>query len=253
MTGEGTESAAVAFAADTREFGRVLDGFMRGTGGIEQLKGKTLQSKVQNIALLFSRVSDNVGSIVENAEELVGVQAAAAEITGQSEALFAAAEDLKQVLVEGQDGRIVSNELAYLLGAVALFILLWMAYETLVSQRRRSQLVEAENARNQEAIMRLLDEIGDLAEGDLTVATTVTEDFTGAISDSINVTVESLRGLVKTINDTSSQLSGSVQETEQIANQLSAASVKQSEDIAVAGSAISEHIRLNGKRVARSE
>jgi twitching motility protein PilJ len=238
MTGEGTESAAVAFAADTREFGRVLDGFMRGTGGIQQLKGKTLQSKIQKIAVLFSRVSDNVGSIVENAEELVGIQAAAAEITGQSEVLFEAAEGLKQVLVEGQDGRIVSNELAYFLGAVALFILLWMAYETLLSQRRRSQLVEAENASNQEAIMRLLDEIGDLAEGDLTVATTVTEDFTGAISDSINVTVESLRGLVKTINDTSSQLSGSVQETEQIANQLSAASKKQSEDITAAGSAI---------------
>jgi len=128
MTGEGTESAAVAFAADTREFGRVLDGFMRGTGGIQQLKGKNLQSKIQNIALLFSRVSDNVGSIVENAEELVGVQAAAAEITGQSEALFAAAENLKQVLVDGQEGRFVSNELAYFLGAVALFILLWMAY-----------------------------------------------------------------------------------------------------------------------------
>jgi twitching motility protein PilJ len=238
MTGEATESAAVAFAADTREFGRVLDGFMRGTGGIQQLKGKTLQSKIQNIALLFSRVSDNVGSIVENAEELVGIQAAAAEITGQSEALFEAAESLKQVLVEGQDGRVVSNELAYFLGAVALFILLWMAYETLVSQRRRSQLVEAENASNQEAIMRLLDEIGDLAEGDLTVATTVTEDFTGAISDSINVTVESLRGLVKTINDTSSQLSGSVHETEQLASQLSSASKKQSEDITVAGSAI---------------
>jgi twitching motility protein PilJ len=86
--------------------------------------------------------------------------------------------------------------------------------------------------------MRLLDEIGDLANGDLTVSTTVTEDFTGAISDSINVTVESLRGLVKTINDTSSQLSGSVQETEQIASQLSAASKKQSEDITAAGSAI---------------
>ena len=239
MTGEGTESAAVAFAADTREFGRVLDGFMRGTGGIQQLKGKTLQSKIQKIALLFSRVSDNVGSIVENAEELVGIQAAAAEITVQSEALFEAADNLKTVL-EGQDGRLVSNELAYFMGAVALFILLWMAYETLVGQRKRSQLVEAENASNQEAIMRLLDEIGDLAEGDLTVATTVTEDFTGAISDSINVTVESLRGLVKTINDTSSQLSGSVQETEQIATQLSVASKKQSEDITVAGSAIVE-------------
>ncbi len=240
MNGEVTESATVAFAEDTREFGRVLDGFMRGTGGIEQLKGKALQSKIQEIALLFSRVSDNVGSIVENADELVGIQAAAAEITAQSEALFEAVEELKSVLLAAPDGRVVSTELAYIMGAIALLILFWMAYETLVSQRQRSQLVEEENARNQEAIMRLLDEIGDLAAGDLTVKTTVSEDFTGAIADSINVTVESLRGLVKTINDTSTQLSSSVHETEQIASQLSEASKQQSEDISVAGSSISK-------------
>ncbi|MGB5177797.1 MAG: methyl-accepting chemotaxis protein [Gammaproteobacteria bacterium] len=240
MTGQVTESATVAFAEDTREFGRVLDGFMRGTGGIEQLKGKTLQSRIQEIALLFSRVSDNVGSIVENAEELVGIQKAAAEITAQSEALFEAVEELKSVLLAAPQGRVVSTELAYLLGAVALFILFWMAYETLVSQRRRSLQIEEENTRNQEAIMRLLDEIGDLAAGDLTVKTTVSEDFTGAIADSINVTVESLRGLVKTINDTSTQLSSSVHETEQIASQLSEASKQQSRDISVAGSSISE-------------
>ena len=240
MTGEGTESAAVTFAADTREFGRVLDGFMRGTGGIKQLKGRALQSRIQEVALLFSRVSDNVGSIVENAEELVGIQAAAAEITAQSEALFKAAEDLKSVLLAAPDDRVISTELAYLMGAVALFILLWMAYETLISQRRRSQLVEGENAHNQKAIMRLLDEIGDLAAGDLTVVTTVNEDFTGAIADSINVTVESLRGLVKTINGTSRQLSSSVHETEQIASQLSEASKQQSHEISVAGVSIGE-------------
>ena len=238
MNGEVTESATVAFAEDTRQFGRVLDGFMRGTGGIKQLKGKALQSRIQEIALLFSRVSDNVGSIVENAEELVGIQAASAEIATQSEALFDSVEELKAVLVAAPDARVVSTELAYFMGAVALFILFWMAYETLVSQRRRSHLVEEENTHNQEAIMRLLDEIGDLAAGDLTVQTTVSEDFTGAIADSINVTVESLRGLVKTINDTSTQLSSSVQETEQIASQLSEASKQQSQDISVAGSSI---------------
>lgn len=238
MNGEVTESATVAFAEDTRQFGRVLDGFMRGTGGIKQLKGKALQSRIQEIALLFSRVSDNVGSIVENAEELVGIQAASAEITTQSEALFDSVEELKAVLLAAPDARVVSTELAYFMGAVALFILFWMAYETLVSQRRRSHLVEEENTHNQEAIMRLLDEIGDLAAGDLTVQTTVSEDFTGAIADSINVTVESLRGLVKTINDTSTQLSSSVQETEQIASQLSEASKQQSQDISVAGSSI---------------
>ena len=254
MTGQVTESATVAFAEDTREFGRVLDGFMRGTGGIEQLKGKTLQSRIQEIALLFSRVSDNVGSIVENAEELVGIQKAAAEITAQSEALFEAVEELKSVLLAAPQGRIVSTELAYFMGAVALFILLWMAYETLVSQRRRSQQIEEENTRNQEAIMRLLDEIGDLAAGDLTVKTTVSEDFTGAIADSINVTVESLRGLVKTINDTSTQLSSSVHETEQIASQLSEASKQQSLDISVAGSSISEmSVSMDGVSKEASE
>jgi len=240
MNGEVTESAAVTFAEDTRQFGRVLDGFMRGTGGIKQLKGKALQSRVKEIALLFSRVSDNVGSIVENAEELVGIQKASAEITTQSEALFDSVESLRTVLLEAPADRVVSTELAYFTGAVALFILLWMAYETLVNQKNRSHVFEAENSQNQEAIMRLLDEIGDLAAGDLTVETTVSEDFTGAIADSINVTVESLRGLVKTINDTSTQLSTSVRETEEIAGHLSDASHKQSQEISVAGKSISE-------------
>ncbi|MGD8875829.1 MAG: hypothetical protein PVH38_11835, partial [Gammaproteobacteria bacterium] len=115
MAGMDTESAALSFGADTKEFGRVLDGFMRGTGGIDQLKGNTLRSKIQDIALLFSRVSDNVGSIVENAEELVGIQAAVAEIAGQSDVLFDAANSLKDVLVMSRAGRLVSNELAYFL------------------------------------------------------------------------------------------------------------------------------------------
>ena len=102
--------------------------------------------------------------------------------------------------------------------------------------------------------MRLLDEIGDLAAGDLTVTTTVSEDFTGTIADSINVTVESLRGLVKTINDTSTQLSSSVHETEQIASQLSEASQQQSQDISVAGSSISEmSVSMGGVSTEASE
>jgi twitching motility protein PilJ len=240
MSGDGVESAAALFEQDTGEFGRVLDGFMRGTGGIKMLQGKSLQAKLQEIALLFSRVSDNVGSIVKNSEELVTIQAAANEITGQSEALFDATEQLNMVLESIPDNRLVSQDLAYILGAVALLMLFWMALESLRSQRTRSQQAEEENAENQQAIMRLLDEMGDLAAGDLTVHTTVNEDFTGSIADSINVTVDSLRGLVKTINDTSTQLSSSVQETEDVAANLLTASMQQSRDIKDAGSAINE-------------
>src|SRR5690606_30469867 len=65
------------------------------------------------------------------------------------------------------------------------------------------QAVEAqriESERNQAAILRLLDEIAGLGQGDLTATATVTEDITGAIADSVNIAVESLRGLVVAIN-----------------------------------------------------
>jgi twitching motility protein PilJ len=136
------------------------------------------------------------------------------------------------------DSRLISEKLAYLLGAIALMTLFGIGLEILRGQRRHSKEVEDENARNQEAIMRLLDEMGDLAEGDLTVRATVSEDFTGSIADSINVTVDSLRGLVKTINDTSRQISASVHETEEIAEQLALASEAQSSDITTASQAI---------------
>jgi len=119
MSGDGVESAAALFEKDTNEFGRVLDGFMRGTGGIKMLQGKSLKDNLKEIALLFSRVSDNVSSIVKNSDELVTIQAAANEITGQSEALFDAAQQLNMVLDSIPDNRLVSQELAYLLGAVA--------------------------------------------------------------------------------------------------------------------------------------
>jgi len=240
MTGKRTESSALMFAADTKEFGRVLDGFMRGTGGITQLKGDALQDKLQKIALLFSRISDNAGSIVENAEELVTIQTAAADFTNQSEALFNSSYNLKEVLESLHGSRLINNELAYFLGAVALCMLLFMGFEILRTQRSRSHMIEDENTHNQQAIMQLLDEMGDLASGDLTVHTTVTEDFTGAIADSINVTIDSLRGLVKTINITSTQLSSSVSETGEIANKLAAASKQQSQDITVASKSIAD-------------
>ena len=240
MRGNDTEAAAILFAADTKEFGRVLDGFMRGTGGIKKLKGKALNAKLQKIALLFSRVSDNVGAVVENSDELVTIQAAATGISAQSEALFNSADELK-VILEGQaEGSLVRTELAYFFGAIALFMMFLMGLETLRNTRQRSHLFEDENVHNQEAIVRLLDEMGDLAQGDLTVRTTVTEDFTGAIADSINVTVDSLRGLVKTINDTSSRLSSSVKVSNDIATQLATASKKQYEDINVAGKSIAD-------------
>jgi len=238
MTGDNAEAAAVTFAEDTSEFGRVLLGMIHGRGGINAVKDSAAQTKLRQIAVLFSRVSDHVGAIVDNSEKLIGIQAAVKEVSARSEQLFNAAENVKESYVAMADSRLVSDKLAYLLGAVALMTLFWIGLEILRGQKRHSKVVEDENSQNQEAIMRLLDEMGDLASGDLTVRTTVSEDFTGSIADSINVTVDSLRGLVKTINDTSRQLSASVHETEEIAEQLAQASEAQSSDISTASLAI---------------
>ena len=238
MSGNGAEAAAVAFAEDTGEFSTILERMLRGGEGAVQ--GKSTQGKLKQIALLFSQVSDHVGTVVDSSAELVGIQKAVQDVSTRSEKLFDAAEALQQGYADAPATRPVSMELAYFLGAVTLLILFWMGFETLRTQRNRSQLVESENLQNQEAIMRLLDEMGDLAQGDLTVSATVSEDFTGAIADSINVTVGSLRGLVKTINDTSTQVSSSIEEAEVVAQQLSDASALQSQDIAGATAVIND-------------
>lgn len=89
----------------------------------------------------------------------------------------------------------------------------------------------------QQAILRLMNEMGDLADGDLTVRATVTEDITGAIADSVNYTIEELAVLVKRINDAASRVTEASETAQQISTQLLAAAERQSREIADAGQA----------------
>src|SRR5690606_40442244 len=98
--------------------------------------------------------------------------------------------------------------------------------------RQRLAETAATNERNQAAILRLLDEIADLADGDLTAEATVTEDFTGAIADSINYSIDQLRALVETINHTALQVAKAAQETQSTAMHLAEASEHQAQEIA---------------------
>lgn len=99
---------------------------------------------------------------------------------------------------------------------------------------------EKQNRRNQDAILRLLDEVGELAEGNLTSKPAVTEDITGAIADSLGYAIEALRSLVGTINITAEQVAAEAATTQAKALQLTAASDKQSQEINLAGVAVSE-------------
>ena len=103
---------------------------------------------------------------------------------------------------------------------------------------KASRVQAEQNERNQQAILRLLDELGSLADGDLTVEATVTEDITGAIADSINYAIEKLRELVATINETAIMVDSAAKQTENTAVHMARAADTQTREIAAATESI---------------
>jgi len=130
-------------------------------------------------------------------------------------------------------------------GIVASFIItiilaVRLAYLPITSISNSLAEMEVQNRHNQDAILQLLDEMGDLADGDLTVTATVTEDITGAIADSVNYTIDALRDLVENINSTTVHVASAAQETQATAIHLTDASEHQTQQITDVSTAISE-------------
>lgn len=120
-----------------------------------------------------------------------------------------------------------------------IFVVGLVLYQRALS-RQEVEKEQEEGQRSQAAILRLLDELVDLADGDLTISATVSEDFTGAIADSINFTIDQLRQLVSRINSTAVEVSQAAQGTQQTALHLAEASDHQAQEIAGASAAINE-------------
>lgn len=117
--------------------------------------------------------------------------------------------------------------------ATAAAAILWMLHVKAQAGKAKHISAEAEfrAKRDQDAILRLMDELAEFSNGDLTVEAQVTEDFTGAIADSVNYAIESMRELVGTINHTSSQVSDASVNTRHIAEQMLASSNEQADRI----------------------
>mgnify|MGYP002721791614 CR=1 FL=1 len=155
-----------------------------------------------------------------------------------------------------RDTRVFPNLWYTIVGGAILVLSLIALLYSLYAGRQREQEIRYQtqveyNSRNQQAIMRLLDEISSLGEGDLTVKASVTEDMTGAIADAINYAVDELRHLVTTINDTSVQVAASTQETQATALQLAEAANHQAEQITTASDRINE-IAVSIEEVSRN-
>ncbi len=234
--------AADMFGRDASLFGRVLTAMREGNAAMEisQVTDEDALERLTEIAELFEFVSGSVDEILETSPELFQVREAANGIFTVSQTLLDKASVLAEGFEQRADSRVFNTLVGYILGVLALASIILIGLVSMRETRVRLAETAEKNERNQTAILRLLDEIGDLADGDLTAEATVTEDFTGAIADSINYTIDQLRDLVGTINTTAVQVAAAAQETQATAMHLAEASEHQAQEIAGASAAINE-------------
>ena len=243
LTGdEAAVQAADSFGRDASLFGRVLKAMREGNAsmGIAKITDPEAVGRLNEANKLFEFVSGNVDEILATSPELLQIRSAVGLIYRGSQALLGSASELSAGYASLAQSRKINTVGSYLLVFIALGAILCIGYILVRDTRRRLAETDEKNQRNQTAILRLLDEIADLADGDLTVQATVTEDFTGAIADSINYSIDQLRELVETINQTAVQVAAAAQESQDTATVLAEASEHQAQEIAGASAAINE-------------
>ncbi|MBS7325997.1 MAG: type IV pili methyl-accepting chemotaxis transducer N-terminal domain-containing protein [Thiopseudomonas sp.] len=239
---ENSVLAADMFSRDANLFGRVLKGMREGDRAMQlsRVTDREAVERLDEINQLFAIVAQSVDQILETSPELFGVREASEGTFSVSQSLLDKTSSLAETFEKRADGRFLNTLVGYVLGALILGAIVMLSLVNMRDTRRSLKETAEKNERNQTAILRLLDEIGDLADGDLTTQATVTEDFTGAIADSINFTIDQLRDLVGTINASAVQVSAAAQDTQSTATHLAEASEHQAQEIAGASAAINE-------------
>ena len=241
--GVAAQSAADRFSRDATLFSQVLGGLLNGLPeqNIRRIDAPAARQSLARVASLYGELEQNVDTILDASTDLFEVKNSADEISQSSTQLLADAENLNQAFINLPTSRLFPNVwIGVAAGVLAIFAILGLLFTLYRDQVKRFRVTQELNQRNQEAILRLLDEMGSLAEGDLTVRATVTEDITGAIADSINFAVEALRSLVTTINETAVQVAAAAQETQATAMHLAEAAEHQAQQITSASAAINE-------------
>ncbi len=190
-----------------------------------------------------------VSSTVNSPQALVDARNAQITIGGEAEPLRFQSVDLARRYAAQRDAHGTYYALLVLFALLALGSAVAIVRLLLQESRRRAisaelgrveaqrleELAKRRNDQNQAAILRLMNELQEVADGNLTVTATVTEDITGAIADSINYTVEELRALVGRINQTAELVSSASGQSRDIATRLLGATEAQSREIRETG------------------
>ena len=239
-------SPEVAFllGKDTNAFRDILTGLQKGSESLRLNPASDAETKEKLAALetAFKDYQGAVGNILGNMQPLVLSKQAGSRIFRESDDLLKATDALAAGYQRDLSTRGMYIAALIVLVLVALLSLAMLARAYLSDTERRAddserqrQSSEQMNRDNQEAILRLMNELGDLADGDLTVTATVSENITGAIADSINYTIEELRVLVGRINDAATRVTAATEIARRTSNELLSAAERQSKEIQEAG------------------
>ena len=241
LTGSAnSRESADDFSSDTETFASYLNAQLNGSAdlGVERINDPEMRDSLTSIQSEYDAVLKSAAAtVLKNSSQIVKVRQASSSIFEQSDALLSNLNKLS-----GGTGLAIAIPALGLI--LALIAFLFCVFKLLVlrgeSDKKRVSRLQDEYDRNQNAILRLLDEIADLADGDLRSYATVSEDFTGAIADSINFAIDQLRDLVSRITETSQEVAQYTASTQGITNQLAEASEHQAQEIAGASAAINE-------------
>jgi twitching motility protein PilJ len=231
---------AFLLGKDSGSFKDILNGLLKGSDSlrIPPVHSDDGRATLVDLQKRFTTYEAGVTAILQNMQRLVIAKQAGRGITQESEPLLADVTNLTSDYDSQTAVRNLTFGAAMVFAAFALLSLIALGKVFLDDARVRAFESEQENKRNQEAILRLLNEMGNLADGDLTVQASVTEDVTGAIADSINFTIEELRTLVRGINSATDQVAKATTDAQAISNRLYEASQRQNKEIQQASASV---------------
>jgi twitching motility protein PilJ len=255
LTMEGVSPEAVfLLGKDLNSFKEIAQGLIDGSPELRLSPAKDPQVKDRLEALLklYEETRSQAGAILGNLQGLVSSREAQASIVADSEPLRRDLGELQSRL-SSQTGLGAGSVIGLTLAALfALLCAAGLSYVQLQDSRKRQSLAEQQrseavrqekeakrlNDANQAAILRLMNELQTVAEGDLTQEATVTEDITGAIADSVNYTVEELRSLVGNVQDTATRVATTTAMVDDTSTELLAASSEQLREIQHTGQSV---------------
>ncbi len=206
---------------------RLLRGDNTSPGGVVNAEVRNKVTEVVAAAEPFRESIETIVAQIGSLNELSGV---AGTVQNQLRGISDEAASLAQIFSRPT----IDKRVIILIACLTLFILamlFFMVASVLKDLRGRERATAFEGRRNQEAILKLLEETTPMGEGDLTVRASVDEAITGAIADALNFMLEEMSAVIRRINSTADQVTQETETVQDVSERLYIASQKQSQEI----------------------